>query len=160
MRKAIIKRSYLENVYFKKKVFQSVQKQKKYCSRFYKKDREKFFNKLNPSFVNYNKLFWKTVKPLFSNKGSSETNIKFVEKDEVLQDNKKIAEELNTFFKNAVSSLDINENFSIINQNFQNIDDPVDRVIEMDKHHPSIILIKVNKSVFRSVFKSVSQYLN
>ena len=105
-------------------------------------------------------MFWKTVKPLFSNKGSSETNIKFVEKDEVLQDNKKIAEELNTFFKNAVSSLDINENSSIINQNFQNIDDPLDRAIEMYKYHPSIILIKVNKSVFRSVFKSVSKYLN
>ena len=31
---------------------------------------------------------------------------------------KKIAEELNTFFKNAVSLLDINENSSIINQTF------------------------------------------
>ena len=64
-----------------------------------------------------------------------------MEKDEVLQDDKKIAEELNTFYKNDVSSLDINENSSIINQNFQNIDDPVDRAIEMHKYHPSIILI-------------------
>ena len=32
---------------------------------------------------------------------------KFVEKDEILQDDKKISEELNTFFKNAVSTLDI-----------------------------------------------------
>ena len=64
-----------------------------------------------------------------------------MEKDEVLQEDKKIAEELNTFFKNAVFSLDIHENSSIINQNFQNIDDPVDRAIEMYKYHPSIILI-------------------
>ena len=54
---------------------------------------------------------------------------------------KYLAEELNTFFKNAVSTLDINENSSIINQNFQNFDDPVDRAIEMYKYHPSIILI-------------------
>ena len=58
-----------------------------------------------------------------------------MEKDEVLQDDKKIAEELNTFLKNAVSSLDVNESSSIINQNFQNIDDPVDRAIEMYKYH-------------------------
>ena len=58
-----------------------------------------------------------------------------MEKDEVLQDDKKIAEELNTFFKNAVSSLDVNENSSIINENFQNIDDSVDRSIEMYKYH-------------------------
>ena len=64
-----------------------------------------------------------------------------MEKDEVLQDDKKIAEELNTFLKNVVSTLDINENSSIINQNFQNFDDPVDRAIVMYKYHPSIILI-------------------
>ena len=51
-------------------------------------------------------------------KGSSASNIKLVEKDEILQGDKKIAEELNTFFKNAVSALDINENSSIINQNY------------------------------------------
>ena len=38
---------------------------------------------------------------------------------------KKIAEELNIFFKNTVSSLDIKGNSSIINQNFQKIDDPL-----------------------------------
>ena len=51
-----------------------------------------------------------------------------MEKDEVLQDDKKIAEELNTFLKNVVSTLDINENSNIINQNFQIVGDPVDRV--------------------------------
>ena len=65
-----------------------------------------------------------------------------MEKDEVLQDDKKIPEELNTFFKNVFSLLEINENSGIINQNFQNIDDPVDRAIEMCKYHPSIIPIK------------------
>ena len=53
-------------------------------------ERKKLFNKLNPSFVNDNKLLWKMVKPLFSNKGSSGSNIKLVEKDEVLQVIKKL----------------------------------------------------------------------
>ena len=86
-------------------------------------------------------MFWKTIKPFFSNKGSSGSNIKLVEKDEILQDHTKIAEELNTFLKNAVSTLDTNENANIINQNFHNFDDPVDRAKEMYKYHPSIILI-------------------
>ena len=78
--------------------------------------------------------------PFFLNKGSFKGNIKLAGKDEVLQGNKKIAEELNTLF-NAVSSFDTNENYRIMNQNFQNIDHPVDRVIEMYKYHRSIILM-------------------
>ena len=117
MRKAIMRRSYLENIYFKKRTDESLRlykKQKNYCSMLYKK----FFNKLNPSFANDNKLFWKTIKWFFSNKGSSGSNIKLVENDKILQDDKKIAQELNSFLKNAVSTLEINKNSSIINQNF------------------------------------------
>ena len=86
-------------------------------------------------------MFWKRVKPFFSNEESFEGNIKLVEKDEGLQNNKEIAEELNTFFESAVSSLNINENSSIINQNFRYIDDPLDIAIEVYNYHLSIILI-------------------
>ena len=144
MRKAIMRRSYLKNVYFKKRTDKSLRaykKQKNYFSRLYKKERKKFFNKLNPSFVNDNTLFWETIKPFSSNKGSSGSNIKLVEKDETLQGDIKIAEELNTFFKNVFSALDVSENSSIMNQNFQNFDEPVDRAIEIYKYHPIIILI-------------------
>ena len=54
------------------------------------------------------------AKPLFLNKGSYGSNIMFVEKDEVLQDDKKIAEELSAFLKIAVFTLNVNENSSII----------------------------------------------
>ena len=72
-----MRRSYLDNVYFKNRTDKSLsayKKQKNYCNRFYKKERKEYFNKLNPPFANDNKLFWKTVKPFFSNKGSSESN--------------------------------------------------------------------------------------
>ena len=108
MRKATMRRSYLENVYLKKregKSLRAYKKQKNCCSRVYKKERKQFFNKLNPFFVNDNKLFWKTIKPFFSNKGSSGSNIKLVEKDEILQNDKKIPEELNTLIENAVSAM-------------------------------------------------------
>ena len=54
-----------------------------------------------------NKLFWKTVKPFFSNKGSHRGNIKLIEGDKLLQDNNEVAEEVNNFFKEGVLTLDV-----------------------------------------------------
>ena len=42
--------------------------------------------------MNDNELFWKAVKPFFSSKGSFGNKIKFVENDELLQDDKNIDE--------------------------------------------------------------------
>ena len=145
LRKAIMKRSYLENLYFKKRASHSLRnykKQKIYCSRLYKKERKNFFNKLNTSFVSDNKLFWKTVKLFFSNKGSQRGNIKLVEGDKLLHDDSEVAEELNNFFKEAVSILDVNENSYIINCDSINISDPIEKAMSKYKFHPSILLIK------------------
>ena len=67
--------------------------------------------------MNDNKLFWKTVKPFFSNKGSFGNKIKLVENDEFLQDDKYIAEEMNNFFKNALLTLDIKANYYFTSHN-------------------------------------------
>ena len=48
------------------------------------------------------------MKPLFSNKGDLGPNIKLVEKSELIQNDQEIANELNTFFKDTVSNLNIN----------------------------------------------------
>ena len=92
------------------KTLKLYKKQKNYVSRLYKKERKIFFDNLNPSIVTDNKTFWKNVKPLFSNKGNYGSKIKLVEKEEIIDDDIKIAEELNNFFKNAVASLNIQEN--------------------------------------------------
>ena len=44
----------------------------------------------------------------FSNKGNLGQNISLVEKNELLQNDQEIPNELNTFFKNTVSNLEIN----------------------------------------------------
>ena len=62
LRKAIMRKSYLEKVYFRNHTVNSLRafkKQKNFCSRQYKQKRKKFLNSLNPSFVKDNKLFWK-----------------------------------------------------------------------------------------------------
>ena len=112
-----MKRSYLENLYFKictDYSLRNYKKQKNYCSRLYKKERKNFFNELNTSFLSDNKLFWKNVKPFSSNNGNHRGNIKLIEGDKLLQDDREVAEELNNFFKDAVSTLDVNENSYII----------------------------------------------
>ena len=73
LRKAILKASRLENIYFKNQDNHSLggyKKQKKLLQSIILKRKKTFFNKLNPKFVSDNKLFWKTLKPFFSSKGS------------------------------------------------------------------------------------------
>ena len=143
LRKPIMRRSHLEKVYYKNKSeenFKVYKKQKNFCSRLHKKERKRFFNNLNPPFVTDNKLVWKTVKPFFSNKGNYGSQIKLVEKDEVLQDNDLITKELNKFFKNAVPTLNIKENSFITNRSSDGITDPVDKAIDKYKFRPSVLL--------------------
>ena len=59
--------------------------------------------------------------------------MKLAEKDEVLQDDDLIAKELNKFFKNAVSTLNIIENSFINNRKSEDITDPVDKAIKKYK---------------------------
>ena len=56
------------------------------------------------------------MKLFFSNKGDLGPNIKLVEKNELIQNDQEIANELNTFFKDTVKNLNINENPYITNQ--------------------------------------------
>ena len=95
LRKAIMRRSYLDKKYLQTdESLTDYKKQKNYCGRLYKKERKKFFNGLNPSFVTDNKLFWKTVKPFFLDKGNYGANIILVEEEEALQNDSEIAKEI------------------------------------------------------------------
>ena len=77
-----------------------------------------------------------------SDKGNLRSQIKLIENDELIQNDDKVAETLNTFFKNAVSTLDINENSYIVNNESSTILDPMEKAIKKYEVHPSILLIK------------------
>ena len=47
------------------------------------------------------------MKPLFDDKGVFKSEITLIEQDEILLDDNKVAETQNTYFKEAVTSLDI-----------------------------------------------------
>ena len=76
MRKAIMKRSQLENKKFKhgtEEATQAFKKHKNYCNRLRKRTRKDFYDKLDVKKITDNTKFWDTVCPLFSDKGGSET---------------------------------------------------------------------------------------
>ena len=82
-----MRRSKLENVYFKKQTNESLKaykKQKNYCSKLYKKEREKILDNLNTSVVSNNKTLCKV---------SFVRNIKLIQKKEILKDDTEFAEE-------------------------------------------------------------------
>ena len=85
-------------------------------------------------------------------KGNLRSQIKLTENDKLIQNDDKIAETLNTFFKNALSSLDINENSYIVNNESNTVLDPVERAIKKYEIHPSILLVK-NKIGNEKFFK-------
>ena len=88
-----VKKSSHEEVLPRESIFQKthrlllkkLQKTKKLLQQTLQKREKNFFNKLNASLVSDNRLFWKTVKRFFSNKGSHRSNIKLVEGDKLLQ---------------------------------------------------------------------------
>ena len=69
-----------------------------------------------------------------------------------MKNDSKITKKLNEFFKNAVSTLYITETSFIINEEYKNISDPVQRAIVKFESHPSISLIK-NKITNGNNFK-------
>ena len=102
-------------------------------------------NNVNPSFVKDKKTFRKTIKPFFSDKGNLRSQTKLIENDELIQNDNKVAVTLNSFFKNTVSTLDINEKSYIVNNESSTILDPVERAIKKFEIHPSILIKKKKK---------------
>ena len=77
--------------------------------------------------VSVNRKSWKTVKPLFSNKGDYGNKIKLVENEKSFDDGNKVAEK--QFFKILVAFLGIHR-YQYTVENVEDISDPVDKAIK------------------------------
>ena len=84
-----MKRSELASKYHTTKDtkdYNNYKKQRNFCSKLYKKD---FYDNLNIKDITDNKKFWKTLKPLVSDKGTcGSSKINLVVDDENLSDDK------------------------------------------------------------------------
>ena len=143
LRKAIMRRSALENKYYGVKsieTYKAYKKQKNYTNKLMIKEKKKYFNSLHINNYTDNKKFWNTVKPLFSNKGGGSQKITLVKEDNIISCDKELAETFNDFFINSVKSLNISENS--FKTNTENLTDPIKIAVKKFENHPSIIDIK------------------
>ena len=145
LRKGIMLRSSLKNKFLKYKspdLERAFKRQKNYTNRLLRKEKKRFFANLDLDNYTDNKKFWQTVKPLLSG-GNGVKKMTLVEDDEVITDEKKIAETFNDFFIKAVSTLDLKENNAILND-ADHLLDPVTKALFKFKDHPSILEIRKN----------------
>ena len=67
-------------------------KQRNFCSRLNKKEKNNYYSKLDTKQITENKAFWKTMKPLFSDKGCSRYKITLIDDGKIIKEDQKISE--------------------------------------------------------------------
>ena len=144
--KEIMKRSRLRNNFLRNRTEENkilYNRQRNYCVSLLRKSKRGYYENLNIKNVTDNKLFWKSVKPLLSDKSRIRDRINISEKGEILKTESETAETLNSFFSNIVKNLDFSR-YSDSDYVTENITDPNLKAIFKYKHHPSILAIQSN----------------
>ena len=145
MRKAIMKRSELATKFRNrptddnKKAFK---KQKNFCNRLYKKERRKYYEKLDLRKITNNRNFWDTIKPFLSNKTSTSQQISLKEGDKIVTDETEVSNVLNKHFINSVRCLAEKGGCSAQVLEINEKKDPLENILTRFQHHPSITAIK------------------
>ena len=107
----------------------------------YTREKGKDFIKILTGNITDNKKFCGTMKPFFTDKGTSRNSISLIEGSKIIVEDMEIAETLNTYFEYAVSSLGISEPKEFITSH-ENLNDPIDSILLKFSKHPSILMIK------------------
>ena len=90
-----------------------------------------------------NKKFWKSVKPLLNENIKTSSTIVLMENDELVSEDREVANILNEYFSNVANSLNIADNNESVLP-VDGISDAVTAAIEKYRSHPSVLLIKSN----------------
>ena len=96
--KAIMQRSKVHNLYLDVRSDENrsrCKKQRNICVSLLSKAKRKHYKDLSIADVTDNKKFWKRVKPLFRNKIKGNPNITLVEGNDLITDEKSLAETFN-----------------------------------------------------------------
>ena len=140
--KAIMVRSRLRNKFLKLKTNESreaYKTQRNYCVSLLRQVKKKFYETFSPNLITDNKMFWKQVKPFFADKTSNNYKITLSEGNEIISNPSTCVEIFNNFFCDAAKDLDIDRSKHVNRK--VNVDDPIQKYIEMYKNHPSILKV-------------------
>ena len=151
-----MKRSLLRNKFLHSKSDldrKAYNKQRNICVTLIRQEKKNFYSNLNMRHATDNKMFWKKVRPLFTDKIQTKSKITLIEKkvlkengkvnevEEIITDDKAIAEIFNEFYVNIVPNLKISmeNNFDT---EFVKTENPVLNAVNKYKNHPSVIMMK------------------
>ena len=139
LQNAIMKRSKLKNKANKSKLLIDIanfKKQRNYVSKLNKKCKVDYFNNVMDT-SNTSKPFWNTCKPYFSNKhAKGDSKIILNETDNIILENKCIANIFNSYFESVTDSLELFEWPMPLWQGNLNM---IDSIIQKFSFHPSIL---------------------
>ena len=82
-------------------------KQHSLCVTLLRKAKKQYFLNLAPKLITNNKPFWKSVKPLFSDKITIKKIVNLTEDGEILRSDTDMADTFNGYFSNVVQNLNI-----------------------------------------------------
>ena len=104
-----------------------------------RKTKKEFYNNLNVKYITENKLFWKTVKPSFTDKTLKDERITLVENNKVVSDESEFVEIFSKYFGNIVQNLGVD---GLTNDSSDNGVVTIRQTIEKYQNHPSIKVIR------------------
>ena len=117
---------------------EQLQKQKNFCVNLLRNIKKDYFEKLNIKDLTDNKKFWKTIKPLFSNKGLNSNKLMLTEKDVKVADEKVLSTLMNNYFVNVTADLDLKRD----SENFHDTPASVYNIKEKFQDHQSVLKIR------------------
>ena len=106
-----------------------------------RQNKKDYFETLDIKSVSDNKMFWKTVAPLFSNKSKASNKITLSENEKLIINDQKCAEVFNNYFNSIVEEINIPTDQSLLNDTSL-FDDLTIAAVHKYKRHPSILKIK------------------
>ena len=171
--KEIVKRRRLRNKFLNTKSDidrRAYNKQGNKCVMLIRQQKKNFFSKLNTRDVTDSKMFWRKVKPLFTDKVQTNSKVTLIEKkvvsnqgdkvietEEIISEDKAIAEVFNKFFIDIVPNLKISID-NDFDTSFIPTEGLVQNAISKYRNHPSVLIIKEKNNMSGKFSFSLVQY--
>ena len=112
LKKAIMHRSKLKNKCNRNRTddnWNKYKQQRNKCVAMLRRTKLHYYKQLDTHDLADNRTFWKTIKPVFTDKIQISQPISLLEKGEIINDDVKIAEAFNEYFANITDELGLNE---------------------------------------------------
>ena len=120
--------------------------QRNKCVKLLRKAKFDYYQNINLGNLTDNRKFWKTVKPIFSDKVQVNSSLTLIENGRMISNDSEIAEIFNHHFATITDSLGISINESVLLPT-DDILDSVDKAVRKYDAHPSICKIRENVKI-------------